>query len=166
MNILSIMRAATLGNIKRLRPMILWTVLEYMLRGAPYGILLGVVWELFKPLQNPGADLNVRALIGLSVAMAIALVLLFIVSKKAYLEVYSQTYNLCADGRLEIGDHLRKLSMGFFNARDQCRIHAQSPCVANVRCRSHAMFAAYLPGLSKLAVGAGIGTRHSSGDLV
>lgn len=118
MNILSIMRAAALGNIQRLRPMILWTIFEYLLRGAPYGILLGVVWELFKPLQHPGSPLNVRALLGLSAALAISLALLFLVSKKAYLKMYYETYDLCADGRLEIGDHLRKLSMGFFNARD------------------------------------------------
>ncbi|MCK4303094.1 MAG: ABC transporter ATP-binding protein, partial [Candidatus Eisenbacteria sp.] len=118
MNILSIIKAATLGDMKRVRPMILWTLLEYLLRGAPYGILLGVVWELFKPLQHPGTPLNVRALIGLSVALLVALVLLFMVSKKAYNEVYYETYALCAEGRLAIGDHLRKLSMGFFNARD------------------------------------------------
>lgn len=118
MKILSIMKAATLGDLKRLRPMILWTIFEYLLRGAPYGILLGVVWELFKPLENPDTPLNINALIGLSVAMAIALILLFFVSKRAYVDVYFETYNLCAEGRLAIGDHLRKLSMGFFNTRD------------------------------------------------
>lgn len=118
MNILSIIKAATLGDMKRVRPMILWTLLEYMLRGAPYGILLGVVWELFKPLQHPGTPLDVRALIGLSVALLVALALLYIVSKKTYNEVYYETYALCAEGRLAIGDHLRKLSMGFFNACD------------------------------------------------
>ena len=118
MNILSIMKAATMGDTKRLRPMILWTMLEYLLRGAPYGILLAVVWELFKPLQSPGAGLNISALIGLSAAMAASLALLYAVSRKAYLRMYSETYELCAEGRLEIGDHLRKLSMGFFNTRD------------------------------------------------
>ena len=118
MNILSIMKAATLGKMQRLRPMILWTMLEYLLRGAPYGILLAVVWELFEPLQHPGTPLNVRALLGLSGAMLIALTLLFLVSKRAYTEVYYETYTLCAEGRLAIGDHLRKLPMGFFNSRD------------------------------------------------
>ena len=118
MNILSIIKAATLGNMKRVRPMILWTMLEYLLRGAPYGILLGVVWELFKPLQHPGTPLNMGALIGLSAALFVSLALLFLVSKKAYNEVYYETYALCAEGRLAIGDHLRKLPMGFFNARD------------------------------------------------
>ena len=38
-----------------LRPMILWTLLEYMLRGAPYGILIGRgMGALFEPLEHPG----------------------------------------------------------------------------------------------------------------
>ena len=118
MNFIAIMRAATLGNTRRLRPMILWTMFEYVLRGAPYGILLGVVWELFEPLQHPDVPLDVPALIGLCVAMFIALVLLFVVSKKAYRKIYLETYAMGAEGRLAIGDHLRKLPMGFFNARD------------------------------------------------
>jgi ATP-binding cassette subfamily B protein IrtB len=118
MNILSIIKAATLGDIKRVRPMILWTMLEYLLRGAPYGILLVVVWELFVPLEHPGTPLNLGALVGLTLALLVSLALLYIVSKKAYNEIYYETYALCAEGRLSIGDHLRKLSMGFFNTRD------------------------------------------------
>lgn len=118
MNFLSVMKAATLGDTKRLRPMIAWTLLEYLLRGAPYGILLGVVWELFKPLQHPGTALDLRALSWMSLALVVSLVLLFFVSKKSYMKVYYETYDICAEGRLAIGDHLRKLSMGFFNSRD------------------------------------------------
>ena len=118
MKILDILRAATLGDIKRLRPMILWTLLEYLLRGAPYGILLAVIWELFKPLEHPGAPLDFGALTGLSLALLTALLLLFVVSRKAYSELYHECYNICAEGRLAIGDHLRRLPMGFFNSRD------------------------------------------------
>lgn len=118
MKTLSIMRAATLGDIKRLRPMILWTVLEYVFRGAPYGILLAVIWVLFKPLQHPGAPLDLVALTGLTGALFVALLVLFLVSRRSYNEVYHESYNICAEGRLAIGDHLRNLSMGFFNSRD------------------------------------------------
>jgi ATP-binding cassette subfamily B protein IrtB len=118
MNILAIIRAATMGDVKRVRPLILWTILEYILRGSPFGILLGVVWELFKPLENPGQPLNFTALILLSLSLIISLVLLFIVSKRSYNEIYNGTYALCAEGRMSIGDHLRRLSMGFFNSRD------------------------------------------------
>ncbi len=53
MNYMALMKSATMGNPRRLRPMILWTMLEYALRGTPYGILLLVVWELFLPLERP-----------------------------------------------------------------------------------------------------------------
>ena len=118
MNILSIMKAASLGNTKRLRPMILWTMLEYALRGSPYGILLMAVWELFKPLQNPGTYINTNALFMITAALFVNLVILYIVSKVAYYKMYYDTYNLGAEGRLSIGDHLRRLSMGFYNVHD------------------------------------------------
>jgi ATP-binding cassette, subfamily B, bacterial IrtB/YbtQ len=118
MNIKSLMNAATLGKTSELRPMIVWTILEYAFRGAPYGILLVVIWELFTPLQIPGASLDIKALIILCAAFLISLVILFIVSKVAYNQAYLRSYSLCAAGRLTIADHIRKLSMGFFNARD------------------------------------------------
>ncbi|NTW01757.1 MAG: ABC transporter ATP-binding protein [Oscillochloris sp.] len=117
-NILAIIRAATMGDPKRVRPMLLWTVLEYFLRGAPYGIILAVTWVLFDALTTPDAPVNITALVGLSVSLLISLVLLHVVSKRAYLEMFGEAYGLCAEGRLSIADHLRKLSMGFFNARD------------------------------------------------
>jgi ATP-binding cassette subfamily B protein len=98
--------------------MILWTILEYMLRGGPYGILLMVIWELFRPLENPGAGLDVLAITIYCLLLAINLILLHIVCKKAYLVVYGKSYELCAEGRLSIADRLRKLPMGFFNSKD------------------------------------------------
>ncbi|WP_321990955.1 ABC transporter ATP-binding protein [Marispirochaeta aestuarii] len=118
MNIISMMKAVTFGDTSRLRPMILWTMLEYFFRGAPYGILLAVVWELFAFLENPAGGFPVTHLALLSGALLVSLAVLFFISRKAYTAVYYETYRLCEEGRLTIGDHLRKLSMGFFNARD------------------------------------------------
>jgi ATP-binding cassette subfamily B protein len=115
---MAIIRAATMGDPKRVRSMVLWTMLEYFMRGAPYGIVLAVTWVLFDALTNPGAPLNIAALVGLCVSLLVSLALLHLVSKRAYLEMFDEPYGLCAEGRLAMGDHLRKLSMGFFNARD------------------------------------------------
>lgn len=117
-NIMAIIRAATMGNPRRVRSMILWTILEYFLRGAPYGIVLAVTWVLFDFLSNPGASLDFAALVWLCVSLLVSLALLHIVSKRSYLEMFGEAYGMCAEGRLMIADHLRKLSMGFFNARD------------------------------------------------
>ena len=118
MNLSALTNAATLGQPKRLRAMIAWTILEYAFRGAPYGILLLAVWEFFKPLQYPGRPLNVNAVILICASLAVSLILLFLISRKSYFSVYYGSYDICAEGRLAIGEHLRKLSMGFFNSRD------------------------------------------------
>jgi len=118
MNYQAVMNAATMGRPERLKPLIGWTILEYFFRGAPYGILLLVVWELFKPLQAPGTPLDVKHTLYWCGALLISLILLFVISRKAYFAAYKDSYEICADGRLGIAEHLRKLSMGFYNTRD------------------------------------------------
>jgi len=118
MNYVALMKSATMGRPERLRPLILWTVFEYFLRGAPYGILLLILWELFKPLQQPGTALDLQRIWLVYALLLIMLVLLFVVSRKAYFIAYKDSYEICADGRLAIAAHLRKLSMGFYNTRD------------------------------------------------
>ncbi|WP_419657226.1 MsbA3: lipid A export ATP-binding/permease protein [Desulfosarcina variabilis str. Montpellier] len=118
MNYQAVMNAATMGRPERLRPLIGWTIAEYFFRGAPYGILLMVVWELFKPLQDPGTALDVKRVLYWCGAFFVSLILLYLISRKAYFSAYKDSYEICADGRLEIAEHLRKLSMGFYNTRD------------------------------------------------
>jgi ATP-binding cassette, subfamily B, bacterial IrtB/YbtQ len=77
-----------------------------------------VIWELFSPLQTPGTPLNIQKLLLLSAALFISLLILYKVSRVAYNQAYFKSYTICAAGRLTIADHIRKLSMGFFNSRD------------------------------------------------
>lgn len=118
MNYIALMKSATMGNPRRLRPMILWTMLEYALRGTPYGILLLVVWELFLPLERPGAAVDLAAITLYTGILFVSLVLLYLVNQKSYYAAYRDSYEICADGRIAIAEHLRRLSMGFFNSRD------------------------------------------------
>lgn len=118
MNILNAINAATMGNPKRVYPLVGWTVLEYFLRGAPYGLLLAVVWELFIPLQHPGTPLRISIIVYSCVALLVSLMLLYLTSRKAYFAAYKDSYEICAEGRISIIEHLRKLPMGFFNTRD------------------------------------------------
>jgi len=115
---IAFINSATMGQPQRVRPLIGWTVLEYFLRGAPYGILLIVVWELFKPLQQPDTLLNVPRIAWACSALLAALVILYLVSRKAYFAAYKDSYEIGADGRLALVEHLRRLSLGYFNARD------------------------------------------------
>lgn len=118
MNIKSALYSATMGQPAKLRPMIIWTIIEYFFRGAPYGFGLMVIWEIFEPLQNPGSELNVNRIIGACVGIAISMILLYIFSKKAYFASYKTGYDITSEGRKEVTRHLKKLPMGFYNSRD------------------------------------------------
>ena len=113
-----ILNSATMGQPRRLRPLIYWTIAEYFFRGAPYGAMLMVVWEVFKPLQNPGTQINLMNVIWACVMLLVALVCLWLISRKAYLVSYRDGYKICCDGRLAVIDHMRRLPMSFFNSRD------------------------------------------------
>ncbi len=117
-NIFQILNSATMGQPHRMRPLIWWTIAEYFFRGAPYGAMLLVVWEVFKPLQHPGTSLNLSNIAWACVMLFISLVCLWLISRKAYLVAYRDGYEICCDGRLTVVDHLRRLPMSFFNSRD------------------------------------------------
>ena len=118
MNISAVLNSATMGKPKRLYPMIWWTILEYFFRGAPHGVTIFVVWELFKPLQNLGIPLNVNKIAFAWTGLLISLVLLFLASRKAFFVTYKTGYDICCDGRKDITAHLKRLPMGFYNSRD------------------------------------------------
>jgi len=133
-NLSQILNSATMGQPRRLRPLIGWTVAEYFFRGAPYGAMLLVVWEVFKPLQNPGTPLNLVNIGWACLMLLISLVCLWLISQKAYLVAYKDGYDICCDGRLEVVNHLRQLPMSFFNSRDPGDIGALSATITTWRC--------------------------------
>lgn len=110
--------SASMGNPRRLYPMLAWTVLESLLRGLPYGVSVGVIWEIIKPLQNPSLSLNVSLLNWYTAMLGIVTIALYFVSSKTYDATYEEGYRLCGEGRRKIVDHLQKLPMGFYNSRD------------------------------------------------
>lgn len=118
MNFKKILNSATMGHPERLRPMILWTILEYFFRGIPYGFAILVIWEVFKPLENPGATLNITNVIIACVGILVSVILLNWAARKAYIASYANGYSICADGRQDIAAHMRRLPMGFYNSRD------------------------------------------------
>lgn len=117
-NIKAMIDSATMGQPKRLRPMIIWTILEYIFRGAPYGITLFVIWQLFEPLQNPNVAFNLNNIVLAVISLLLSLIILFFVSKKSYFASYKDGYDICCDGRKDIVSYMRKLPMGFYNSRD------------------------------------------------
>ncbi len=112
-----------LNTITNGKPGALWKplglqVLKSMLQGQPYFIILMVILELLKPLSSPGTALDVQALAWLCAWLAASLALLFLVGRASYNVENIGAYSLSCEGRLALGEHLRRLPMGFFKGRD------------------------------------------------
>lgn len=116
MNPVALLNSATMGKPSRLAPMVLWTMIEYLLRGVPYGILLVVIDVFFQALTDQTIDYK-RAAIAWG-GLFLSLVALFFVNRKSYFSSFKDSYEICALGRLSMAEHLRKLSMSFYDRRD------------------------------------------------
>ena len=102
------------GNMKKLRKPLWLNIINFMLKGMPYGIFYLLLLELFKPKDQ----IDIQKIIWIFVSMAAILIIHLLLSMIAHTKAYSTAYTLTADARLRLGEHLRKLSMGFFKRKD------------------------------------------------
>lgn len=123
-NITQWLRMLTNDNVGALGKPFLYSMLQSFLQGQPYFVILMVMLELLSPLMNPGSALNIRRLMLFTGWLAAALLLLFFTGGKKYMTEMKTALGISAQGRLSLGDHLRKLSMGFFKGRDSGDITA------------------------------------------
>lgn len=93
------------------KPIILNMIYESF-KGAPFGFLMIILWELFKPVIC--LDF-VMLLMG---GMILSYCIQYIMGIYALNSVHETGYTLCSEARLNMGEHLRKLPMGFFKGRD------------------------------------------------
>ena len=102
------------GNLKKLQKPIWLNIFNFLLKGAPYGIFYLLLLELFKPKDQ----IDVQKIIWIFVSMVGILIIHLIIAMIAHTNAYVTACNLMADARLRLGEHLRRLSMGFFKRRD------------------------------------------------
>jgi len=102
------------GNLKKLRKPLWLNILNFIFKGAPYGIFYLLLLELFKPK----AQIDVQKIIWIFVSMVGILIIHLIIAMIAHTNSSVTACNLMADARLRLGEHLRRLSMGFFKRKD------------------------------------------------
>lgn len=91
---------------------VVWlNILLYLLRGAPFGFLMLILMELFATPVDTG-----KVIIYLA-AMGGLLLLNLVVSVLAFTRLYRTSFHISGDLRLQLGEHLRKLSLGFFKRK-------------------------------------------------
>jgi len=95
---------------------VLWELVHSGFITTPSGILLLVVWELFK--EQPNTSL-IWTMVGV---MCLLLLLQFFVASHSLVSSNLLAYDLSKDIRIKLGNHLQRLSLGFFKKRDSGEI--------------------------------------------
>ncbi|MDK8179360.1 ABC transporter ATP-binding protein [Paenibacillus sp. UMB4589-SE434] len=113
---LNMVRAVTGGSLGKLRRAALFTVLEMIFASVPYGMLIVVIHQLFHP---PLDMKQIWLCIGI---MIVAFLLQAVCSVIGYLDAMITGASLMRDTRLRLGEHLRKLPMGYFARKDKGEI--------------------------------------------
>lgn len=108
----------TLGQTKKYMKLLIWCLFDSFVVSIPYAVMVMAVYVFLMPVASPGTSLPVdRVWILLGILIAQFVGYLFI-RKKSYLDFCIGFAGTTKTSRIEMGEHLRKLSMGFFSARD------------------------------------------------
>jgi ATP-binding cassette subfamily B protein len=96
----------------QMRKVVFWEFLHGLFLAAPTGILLFIIWELFKPKPD------VR-MIWIQVGiMAVMLVIQLWVASRTMVNTSLTIYGMNCKLRIMLGNRLQKLSLGFYKRRD------------------------------------------------
>ena len=90
----------------------IWEILHGFFLAMPTGMLVSIIWELFK--KEPNINL-IWTVVAVMIAM---LIIQLWVAKKALINSSISIYNMGAKLRILLGDHLQKLSLGYYKKRD------------------------------------------------
>lgn len=95
-----------------MRKVIFWELLHALFLAAPTGILLLIIWELFKPDPD---TMMIWTQVGI---MAVMLVIQLRVASRAMINTATTIYKMTCKLRIMLGNRLQKLSLGYYKRRD------------------------------------------------
>jgi ATP-binding cassette subfamily B protein len=96
---------------------ILWQLLAAIFQVIPAGLALLTILEWYNHLKT-GNDVDTTYLGLLCGGTVLSSILFYIVNRIAYTSAYAMAEDLIDKGQLELANHMKNLSMGFFCSRD------------------------------------------------
>lgn len=106
------------GDTAKYIKLLLWFMVDSMVATIPYGVVILAIYFLLGPIAHPGEALDTDSLWKMVVMLAIQALAYLIVRMKSYVMSCCGMAEGMKKARLDIGEHLRKLPLGFFSQRD------------------------------------------------
>jgi ATP-binding cassette subfamily B protein IrtB len=108
----------TFGETKKYIRLALWSFLDSFVVSIPYAVMMMAIYLLLMPLAEPGAPLPLSRLWILCGVLLAQLIVYYFVRRKTYIGICVGFAGTTKNARISMGEHLRRLSMGFFGRRD------------------------------------------------
>lgn len=106
------------GDTAKYIRLLLWFMVDSVVATIPYGVVVMAIYFLLGPIANPQDSLDTNALWSIVLVLGIQAVLYLFVRMKSYIMSCCGMAEGMKRARMGIGEHLRKLSLGFFSQRD------------------------------------------------
>ncbi len=108
----------TLGQTKKCIRFLLWLLLDSFVSSVPSAVMLLAIYGLLVPVAQPGEPLPVNRIWILCGILLIQFIGYNFLSQKTYIDFCVGFAGTIKNSRIQMGEHLRRLSMGFFSNRD------------------------------------------------
>lgn len=112
------LRMMTLGQIGELKKLFAWIFFDSFVASIPVTVMLLSIYCLLIPAAQPGEDLPLTRLWIMCGILLLQFIAYNFIRRKTYIDFCVGFAGTIKDSRIHMGEHLRRLSMGFFNERD------------------------------------------------
>ena len=108
----------TIGHTERLNKPVGYTMLANLVNSVPFCISIEAVRILFQAFDGSGTPLDTGRLWCLFGILIFYMILMALAERASYRANFRGAYEMSASGRVALGEHLRKLSLGFLSRHD------------------------------------------------
>ncbi len=108
----------TLGQPGKYVKLLLWVLFDSFVASIPSAVMLMAMYLFLMPVVMPGTPLQTKQLWILCGVLLVQFIGYNFVRQKSYMDFCTGFVETTKTSRIEMGEHLRKLSMGFFGNRD------------------------------------------------
>lgn len=115
---MNIFQNITVGQPKRLIKPIGFTILSNLVSIVPFALSIEIIRMIFDSFKDPNNTLDIRRFWIIIGVLFAYMIVMFIAEKPAYRYSYRDAYNISAEGRAALAEHLRKLPLGYITKRD------------------------------------------------
>lgn len=108
----------SVGHTERLYKPVGYTMLANLVNIIPFCLSIEAVNVIFRAFDGTNTSLDITRLWSIFIILVLYMIIMAIAEHASYRANFRGAYEMSAEGRISLAEHLRKLSLGFFSRHD------------------------------------------------